>query len=80
MVGTNLIGGHNMPPSCNIGLVYIPKHSRDKSLCPLYAPACLRLMMLVLQNQRLPSSDLLHLKGLYYPTALLCTANQKTKT
>ena len=79
MVGTNLFGGHNMPPLIVINLMYLPKHSRDKSLCPLYAPACLGLMMLVLQNQRLPSSDLLYLKGLY-PTALLCTANQKTKT
>ena len=81
MVGTNLIGGHNIciipPPllDCNGFNVSSKTYSRGKSYCPLYAPACLGLIMLVLQNQRLPSSDLLHLKGLYsLPTQLLFCA------
>ena len=45
MVGTNLIGGHNMPLII-IDSMYLPKHSRNKSLRPLYAPACLSHMML----------------------------------
>ena len=39
MVGTNLIGGHNLPPLVAIGLLYLPKHWMEKMLMSLFVRA-----------------------------------------